>query len=240
MDQTCKIVEDLLPLFADGLCSPESQALVEAHVEHCEHCRRLLQAMSAAQPEQEAPPSPLPGPEAVLQDTAWRISRRAAAAAAGIVAIVLYWLVYLWQDALADAGNYRYFSYSFHELYSAGFLLVPLLTLVWLGVTAYRALRRKNRKRCAPLLIVLAVLLLAQGACLYRQSERVSVTSWTEVVEIPDAYHLVIQSGEGPVTLSTTPMVTALVKADGTLYGFVYETTRSDPGEGQLCGIFRD
>lgn len=58
------------------------------------------------------------------------------------------------------------------------------------------------------------------------------------MAEIPDEYHVVIQTGEGPVTLTTTPIVTTLLQQDGTIYGFYYETDRDTPGEGVLHGIW--
>ena len=38
----CKIVEDLLPLFAEDLTNEESASFVRAHTESCEHCAKLL------------------------------------------------------------------------------------------------------------------------------------------------------------------------------------------------------
>ena len=34
------IVQDLLPLYHDGVCSDESRAAVEEHLKTCEDCRR--------------------------------------------------------------------------------------------------------------------------------------------------------------------------------------------------------
>lgn len=42
MSMQCKIVEDLLPLYHDGVCSEESRQLVNAHLSQCENCRRML------------------------------------------------------------------------------------------------------------------------------------------------------------------------------------------------------
>lgn len=59
MKLSCEIVQDLLPLYCDGVCSAESRQAVEAHLEGCETCRadvRLMeQDMSAApaQPQEE-------------------------------------------------------------------------------------------------------------------------------------------------------------------------------------------
>lgn len=38
----CELIRDLLPLYADGLCSEETNAQVEAHLETCEKCRQKL------------------------------------------------------------------------------------------------------------------------------------------------------------------------------------------------------
>lgn len=42
MSKQCKIIEDLLPLYHDGVCSEESRQMVEEHLSQCEECRSLL------------------------------------------------------------------------------------------------------------------------------------------------------------------------------------------------------
>lgn len=42
MSRECKIVEDLLPLYHDGICSQESRELVEGHLNKCRNCRERL------------------------------------------------------------------------------------------------------------------------------------------------------------------------------------------------------
>ncbi|MGM9537474.1 MAG: zf-HC2 domain-containing protein [Candidatus Onthomonas sp.] len=48
MKLPCSIIEDLLPLYADGVCSPESRAAVEEHVSSCPDCANALRAMTAS------------------------------------------------------------------------------------------------------------------------------------------------------------------------------------------------
>lgn len=48
----CEIVSDLLPLYADGVCSEGSQALVEDHVKECPICRSSLDKMKSMTAEQ--------------------------------------------------------------------------------------------------------------------------------------------------------------------------------------------
>ena len=46
MEQTkCDIVMDLLPLYMDGVCSEESQKMVEEHLIHCQECKQFLETM---------------------------------------------------------------------------------------------------------------------------------------------------------------------------------------------------
>lgn len=42
MSKQCKIVEDLLPLYHDGVCSEESRQMVDEHLTQCENCRKML------------------------------------------------------------------------------------------------------------------------------------------------------------------------------------------------------
>jgi len=47
MNYTCGIIDDLLPLYADGACSEESNAAIEAHLASCEACRKKLERMQS-------------------------------------------------------------------------------------------------------------------------------------------------------------------------------------------------
>lgn len=56
MSKTCRIVEDLLPLYHDGVCSDESKQMVEEHLSQCEECRKLLNQIKGelVEPAKEA------------------------------------------------------------------------------------------------------------------------------------------------------------------------------------------
>ena len=47
----CEIVGDLLPLYADGVCSKDSQAFIENHIKECEKCRTTLQKLQSSTEE---------------------------------------------------------------------------------------------------------------------------------------------------------------------------------------------
>lgn len=48
MKVNCEIIEDLLPLYADGVCSAQSRKAVEQHFLECEKCRNAFARTQAA------------------------------------------------------------------------------------------------------------------------------------------------------------------------------------------------
>jgi len=47
MKTNCKVIEDLLPLYIDEVCSDESKRLVEEHLKECDACSSKLNAQKA-------------------------------------------------------------------------------------------------------------------------------------------------------------------------------------------------
>ena len=47
MYEPCALIQDLLPLYRDGVCSDESRKAVEAHLKGCPACQAALAAMGA-------------------------------------------------------------------------------------------------------------------------------------------------------------------------------------------------
>ncbi|MDE6131864.1 MAG: zf-HC2 domain-containing protein [Oscillospiraceae bacterium] len=47
MDVTCNVIDDLIPLYADGICSEDTKTIIEHHIAVCPECREKLKAMTA-------------------------------------------------------------------------------------------------------------------------------------------------------------------------------------------------
>lgn len=47
----CDVIKDLLPLYADNVCSEHSKDIVEEHLTECEDCREYYEAMTEKLPE---------------------------------------------------------------------------------------------------------------------------------------------------------------------------------------------
>ena len=45
MKTSCKIIEDLLPMYHDGICSDESAVLIEEHLRECHNCSQILASL---------------------------------------------------------------------------------------------------------------------------------------------------------------------------------------------------
>ena len=50
MKMNCDVIRDLLPLYADEVCSEASKALVEEHLQSCESCEKELRIMRCGEP----------------------------------------------------------------------------------------------------------------------------------------------------------------------------------------------
>src|SRR5690554_1532804 len=48
MKVKCAVIEDLLPLYIDEVCSQESKRIVEEHLSECHHCKAKYNAQKSA------------------------------------------------------------------------------------------------------------------------------------------------------------------------------------------------
>ncbi len=48
MKYPCEMIQDLLPLYLDGVCSEESKKGIEEHLQECSNCKEFLSAMREA------------------------------------------------------------------------------------------------------------------------------------------------------------------------------------------------
>ena len=81
----CSVITDLLPLYQDGLCSPESRALVEAHLQNCKTCS----ALSKELPLQEAAPAAVPDEAEAFRRVQKKVRQGKLLKAMSILAAVL-------------------------------------------------------------------------------------------------------------------------------------------------------
>ncbi|MCH7323238.1 zf-HC2 domain-containing protein [Solibacillus sp. MA9] len=51
---TCDIVQDVLPLYYDEVCSQDTKKLVEEHLQSCKECQKELENLSAIVPVQQS------------------------------------------------------------------------------------------------------------------------------------------------------------------------------------------
>lgn len=87
MKLPCRLIEDVLPLYHDGVCSKETREFVEEHVKECFECRMLLKKMeSGVELAHEAPDDVQP-----LKNirSEWLKTRKKALIKGAVIAIIV-------------------------------------------------------------------------------------------------------------------------------------------------------
>lgn len=89
------IVQDLLPLYHDGVCSEKSRAAVEEHLKTCETCRAALAAMDAPLPEakREVAADDAAAVQKISEEwkkSKWKARLKGAAIAAAVCAVLVF------------------------------------------------------------------------------------------------------------------------------------------------------
>ena len=74
MKLSCKVIEDMLPIYYDGVCSAESAALVEEHLKDCPRCSRVLAVLHTEIVPPENPVDDLKPLEGIRKK--WKKSKR--------------------------------------------------------------------------------------------------------------------------------------------------------------------
>jgi len=46
MNTKCSVIEDMIPLYKEGLCSKDTAEMVREHIEECENCRKLCEELA--------------------------------------------------------------------------------------------------------------------------------------------------------------------------------------------------
>ncbi len=141
--QECEIVQDLLPLYYDDVCTPSSKKFVQQHLEHCTSCRKIYEELSNDSVdriiEQET--------HDVLERHAKKERTSAYKAGLAISALLLIPILITLLISLSTGGDFGVFS-----VVAASMLLVAALTAV--------PLMTKQNKLTKSILIGMAALLL--------------------------------------------------------------------------------
>lgn len=80
----CCVVKDILPLYAENLCSEETAEIVKEHIENCESCRRLSEKVEI----EEKTPEKIPDEAKAMKKINRKIKRSKKAVIAAICAVL--------------------------------------------------------------------------------------------------------------------------------------------------------
>lgn len=133
MNLKCNVIRDLLPLYADQICSDESRELVDEHLAGCRECSGLLQQMLNTEIENNLKSET----ENVIRHQADFFKRKSAVAGAVIAGIFMIpILVCLIVNLATDAALDWFFIVLASLLVAASLIVVPLMIpenkLLWM------------------------------------------------------------------------------------------------------------
>ena len=106
MKLPCTVIEDMLPMYYDGVCSDESATLVEEHLKECPQCSRVLADLHSGINIPEKPVDdlkPLEGIQTEWKKEKRRSAKKGACITLAIIAALLIILTIVW-----------YFGYAIH------------------------------------------------------------------------------------------------------------------------------
>lgn len=132
MKMNCNVIQDLLPLYADRICSGESRELVDEHLAECEDCTALLGQMRSTEMESSLREET----ENVLRRQARFFKRKSAVIGAVIAGIFMIPVLVCLIVNLATGAALDWFFIVLASLITAASLLVvPLVVpenkLLW-------------------------------------------------------------------------------------------------------------
>ena len=143
----CNVIKDLIPLYIDGCCSPESADLVRAHIGGCEECRSLWETMK--QGPETAPSAPA-APKRMGRIREWKASvLQSALLFASFLAII----VGVAREAATPHGDYNGF-WAIALIIPATAFLLSMAN--WYFVRLYRS-RRRFSNGCVLALLAFAL-----------------------------------------------------------------------------------
>lgn len=132
MKLNCNVIQDLLPLYVDQVCSNESRELVEKHLAGCRDCSALLQQMLSTEIETNLRSET----ESVIRRQARFFKRKSAVAGAVIAGIFMIPILVCLIVNLASGAALDWFFIVLASLITAASLIiVPLMVpenkLLW-------------------------------------------------------------------------------------------------------------
>lgn len=109
MKLSCNVIQDLLPLYHDGVCSEESKDLVQAHIATCAQCKDYLHSL-----KEDAAPDKVDAAGVLSAiGSAWKKSTKTALVKGLLIAFMICAVLF---GAFVAATQWNFIEVSAHEM----------------------------------------------------------------------------------------------------------------------------
>lgn len=124
MNKECEVIRDLLPLYADDVCSETSRGLIEEHLQECPDCAAMLEKLRASEIETNLREEK----EQVIGEQAKRFRRRSATVGSAVSGLFMIPVVVCLIVNLASGSPLGWFFIVLAGLaVAASLIIVPLM-----------------------------------------------------------------------------------------------------------------
>ena len=124
MNKECEVIRDLLPLYADDVCSETSRRLIEEHLQECPDCAAMLEKLRASEIETNLREEK----EQVIGEQAKRFRRRSATVGSAVSGLFMIPVVVCLIVNLASGSPLGWFFIVLAGLaVAASLIIVPLM-----------------------------------------------------------------------------------------------------------------
>lgn len=165
------------------------------------------------------------------------MNRRSSSAVIFLLVEACLWILYIFQEEMANYGIYTLVSYNAHEILSVLPFICILASAVWLLVVTIKSVRAKTFKAHAIVISLLAVAVCVQAGYLSSRSDRIDISVAASVERIdPTKKEIVINNAGERVSLECPMTIFELLKIDET-YLISYQCRKDDPHVGKVSLI---
>ncbi len=240
MKVTCNIVEDLLPLYVDEICSEDSEKIIKSHIKDCSKCKeKLLIMQERIEDKDEIVIFKELNAKKVLQKTFLFVSVKAIGTISLLMSILLFWVLYFSYE------NER-LDYFLREVLTVPLnilmFLIPALGVVFIIHFIVNLCKKRNiRKNTINLIVVLLLSIVHMMIFLYVFSI-VTTTGIKTVVNKEtenNKYFIYIdndwENEQNNIKLEVDKdLYTKVIVDDNVVYSVEYKFSKYNPEKGEL------
>lgn len=199
MNISCDIIEDLMPLYCDNICSIQSKKIVEEHLNECNECRKKMDIMKEDYHINELIINDDIYSKKVIKKVIRHIVRKTTLSLSYIFGIVMFWIVFALQQSSWISDK----SYVIHEILSLfifiGMIAITIATIIYIIDCIVKIIKKQAVNRYLKRMLFIILIFSIQIGMIkyqysYRHVEGYSAIEKKEIID--DMCYIYVHNGK--------------------------------------------